>query len=113
MAERPGLRNCIACLHPSAAHEPGGERPCRVNDCGCQGFAPERADTSERTAEPEGRVVMLTIPDGYEMTVTFRPTLATGGTIDPQVRFDIVGETGPEVLVPNVPGHILPHPGNT
>lgn len=91
MADRPGLRNCIACPHPSAAHEPGDVRPCRINDCGCQGFTPAEVDTGEATAEPEGRVVMLTIPDGYEMTVTLRPVGVMDATAAIEAHRLVVG----------------------
>lgn len=74
MAASRGLVTCQNCPHPSATHEPGGDRACRISDCGCRGFYSLEIRNDEALAEEAaGKSVVLVIPDGYEMTVTLTP----------------------------------------
>lgn len=78
MAASRGLVTCQNCPHPSATHEPGGDRACRISDCGCRGFYSLEIRNDEEVAaeETQGKSVLLIIPDGFEMTVTLRPVTA-------------------------------------
>lgn len=72
LLQRPrGLVACTDCPHPSATHDPGGDRPCRVALCGCRGYASVEAPPETPSDGPNG--VFLIIPDGYTMTITLTP----------------------------------------
>ena len=96
---RPALVSCEVCpdKHPRATHAPDAAAACRIGGCPCTGFYSPELRVDEELADDEqtgGRVVMVTVPDGYEAIVTLRPVF-------------VVGERGPEVIRPTSDGVVL------
>ena len=62
---------CPTCDHIGAFHVlPAGS--CRVNDCPCARFGGAKPE------EPEERVLVVRIPDGYAATVSVFPVDSDG-----------------------------------